>query len=220
MDIQLILEVAINPILVWCPRPGCETVCNLTRDASQKRSKKKLFDLFSSKRRQRNYSVVCSACHFSFCSQCKTPWHLDAPCPSLSQQFSDPNKKIHELVIISPIYINPSVPIANYFLFYILLFIRMIPYLCSNETGTSNAVHFVRYELSCLNLFVIVTFVIVAALPCYSKQVPIERDDGCAQMMCKNCRHVFCWFCLASLDDDFMLRHYDSGRLLYLIFSS
>ena len=42
-------------------------------------------------------------------------------------------------------------------------------------------------------------------------QVPIERDDGCAQMMCKNCRHVFCWFCLASLDDDFMLRHYDSG---------
>ena len=31
-------------------------------------------------------------------------------------------------------------------------------------------------------------------------QVPIERDEGCAQMMCKNCRHVFCWFCLASLD--------------------
>ena len=126
---QLIAEVAINPILVWCPRPGCETVCNLTHDASQKRSKKKLFDLFSSKRRQRNYSVVCSACHLSFCSQCKTPWHLDAPCPSLSQQFSDPNKKIHELVIISFILIvlinEPSNSNnKNYFL------CRMIPFLC------------------------------------------------------------------------------------------
>ncbi|CAH1995358.1 unnamed protein product [Acanthoscelides obtectus] len=39
--------------------------------------------------------------------------------------------------------------------------------------------------------------------------VPIEKDEGCAQMMCKRCKHVFCWYCLASLDDDFLLRHYD-----------
>ena len=30
--------------------------------------------------------------------------------------------------------------------------------------------------------------------------VPIERNDGCAQMMCKRCKHVFCWYCLMSLD--------------------
>lgn len=41
--------------------------------------------------------------------------------------------------------------------------------------------------------------------------VPIERNDGCAQMMCKRCKHVFCWYCLTSLDDDFLLRHYDKG---------
>ncbi|XP_074642150.1 E3 ubiquitin-protein ligase RNF144A-like [Tubulanus polymorphus] len=41
--------------------------------------------------------------------------------------------------------------------------------------------------------------------------VPIERTDGCAQMMCKRCKHVFCWYCLTSLDDDFLLRHYDRG---------
>ncbi|BFZ16352.1 hypothetical protein BsWGS_19390 [Bradybaena similaris] len=41
--------------------------------------------------------------------------------------------------------------------------------------------------------------------------VPIERNDGCAQMMCKRCKHVFCWYCLQSLDDDFLLRHYDKG---------
>ncbi len=70
--------------------------------------------------------------------------------------------------------------------------------------------------------------------PCPMCRVPIERDAGCAQMMCKRCKHVFCWFCLTSLDvryyyhsyatyamvhrvfvifqDDFLLRHYDSGR--------
>ncbi|XP_026480359.1 probable E3 ubiquitin-protein ligase RNF144A [Ctenocephalides felis] len=41
--------------------------------------------------------------------------------------------------------------------------------------------------------------------------VPIEKDEGCAQMMCKRCKHVFCWYCLTSLDDDFLLRHYDKG---------
>lgn len=30
--------------------------------------------------------------------------------------------------------------------------------------------------------------------------VPIEKDEGCAQMMCKRCKHVFCWYCLQSLD--------------------
>ncbi|KAG5898064.1 hypothetical protein JTB14_001770 [Gonioctena quinquepunctata] len=37
------------------------------------------------------------------------------------------------------------------------------------------------------------------------------RNEGCAQMMCKRCKHVFCWYCLTSLDDDFLLRHYDKG---------
>ena len=35
--------------------------------------------------------------------------------------------------------------------------------------------------------------------------VPIERNDGCAQMMCQRCNHVFCWFCLASLDVSLMM---------------
>ncbi|XP_078146052.1 putative E3 ubiquitin-protein ligase RNF144A-B [Centroberyx gerrardi] len=46
---------------------------------------------------------------------------------------------------------------------------------------------------------------------CPKCQVFIQRDEGCAQMMCKNCKHAFCWFCLESLDDDFLLIHYDKG---------
>ncbi|XP_076332547.1 putative E3 ubiquitin-protein ligase RNF144A-A [Tachypleus tridentatus] len=46
---------------------------------------------------------------------------------------------------------------------------------------------------------------------CPSCHILIERDEGCAQMMCKRCKHVFCWYCLTSLDDDFLLRHYNKG---------
>lgn len=35
---------------------------------------------------------------------------------------------------------------------------------------------------------------------CPMCHIPIERDAGCAQMMCKRCKHVFCWYCLANLD--------------------
>ncbi|KAE8598040.1 hypothetical protein XENTR_v10016689 [Xenopus tropicalis] len=42
-------------------------------------------------------------------------------------------------------------------------------------------------------------------------RIYIERNEGCAQMMCKNCRHTFCWYCLQNLDNDIFLRHYDKG---------
>ncbi|NXX79909.1 R144B ligase, partial [Urocolius indicus] len=42
-------------------------------------------------------------------------------------------------------------------------------------------------------------------------RIYIERNEGCAQMMCKNCKHIFCWYCLQNLDNDIFLRHYDKG---------
>jgi hypothetical protein len=35
---------------------------------------------------------------------------------------------------------------------------------------------------------------------CPKCAVLIERADGCAQIMCKVCKHTFCFYCLASLD--------------------
>lgn len=46
---------------------------------------------------------------------------------------------------------------------------------------------------------------------CPACRVYIERNEGCAQMMCKNCKHTFCWYCLQNLDNDIFLRHYDRG---------
>jgi hypothetical protein len=96
----IISEVAVDPRLMWCPRPGCETVCTLTEEVSHKKTKRKFFGLLPISRNQRNQAVVCSSCQFSFCSQCKTPWHIDSPCPSLSRLLSDPNKNVHDPVII------------------------------------------------------------------------------------------------------------------------
>ncbi|XP_030201800.1 probable E3 ubiquitin-protein ligase RNF144A-B [Gadus morhua] len=47
--------------------------------------------------------------------------------------------------------------------------------------------------------------------PCPRCQVFIQRDQGCAQMTCRNCKHCFCWYCLDSLDEDVLLIHYDKG---------
>ncbi|XP_061919677.1 E3 ubiquitin-protein ligase RNF144B [Entelurus aequoreus] len=41
--------------------------------------------------------------------------------------------------------------------------------------------------------------------------VYIERNQGCAQMVCKCCKHIFCWHCLQNLKGDIFLRHYDKG---------
>ena len=46
---------------------------------------------------------------------------------------------------------------------------------------------------------------------CPMCNVPIERDSGCASMACTRCKHIFCWFCLKSLTNDFLKLHYDSG---------
>ncbi|XP_064279344.1 E3 ubiquitin-protein ligase RNF144B isoform X2 [Passer domesticus] len=59
-------------------------------------------------------------------------------------------------------------------------------------------------------------FLIGAETEASIKQCPvcriyIERNEGCAQMMCKNCKHTFCWYCLQNLDNDIFLRHYDRG---------
>lgn len=170
----LFTEVATNPKLTWCPRPGCETVCQLAEDAAPKRSK--VLGVISVKRAPRNQAVVCSSCQFSFCSQCKTPWHFHSPCPSIAHQVCDQTRKPYD----------PEDPISQL-----------------EKDGHIKRCPFCQVTRP---RFRVLPFQTLTSI-----QVPIERDDGCAQMMCKNCRHVFCWFCLASLDDDFMLRHYDSG---------
>lgn len=41
--------------------------------------------------------------------------------------------------------------------------------------------------------------------------IPITKKTACAQIICKNCRHAFCWYCLSLLDEDILLCHYSKG---------
>ena len=47
---------------------------------------------------------------------------------------------------------------------------------------------------------------------CPKCQVPIERLGGCAHIMCKSCKCIFCWFCQNPLPTaDLLYLHYQSG---------
>ncbi|KAG8197911.1 hypothetical protein JTE90_020290 [Oedothorax gibbosus] len=127
---KLNLDVALDPNRVWCPSPGCETVCSIQSIS-------------------RPTMVSCHTCRLKFCSVCKLQWH---------------GKFI----------------------------------ACSEARKTASEEIELSSDEDCIK-------------HCPNCHIPIEKEDGCAQMMCYRCRHVFCWHCLASLDDDFLLRHYDKG---------
>lgn len=42
----------------------------------------------------------------------------------------------------------------------------------------------------------------------------IEKDKGCGQMMCQKCKHVFCWFCLSSLEVSLLIISNKDDRLI------
>ncbi|KAK4311855.1 hypothetical protein Pmani_016677 [Petrolisthes manimaculis] len=127
LKFKINLEVDCDPMRVWCPMPGCETIVQLGHS-----------------KHEGLQSATCQACTAVFCAKCSLPWHPATPCLP-----------------------HPAETLA-------------VPY---DDTIKR----------------------------CPSCKVPIERDAGCAQMLCKRCKHVFCWYCLTSLDDDFLLRHYDKG---------
>uniref|UniRef100_T1J8V1 E3 ubiquitin-protein ligase RNF144B n=1 Tax=Strigamia maritima TaxID=126957 RepID=T1J8V1_STRMM len=130
---KLNYEVALDPSREWCPRAGCDTICNVGAELS----------------------VVCPTCGLNFCSRCKFNWHPNETCETNARKKSRLENCDEGLI------------------------------LCEDEDAVIKR--------------------------CPLCRMPIERDEGCAQMMCKRCKHVFCWYCLASLDDDFLLRHYDKG---------
>ncbi|GIX85807.1 e3 ubiquitin-protein ligase RNF144A [Caerostris darwini] len=131
---KLNLDVDLDPTRVWCPSPGCETICTFQPLSNP--------DI--------GVSVHCHSCRLKFCSLCKLKWHGKSSCDEAKKTISD-----------------------------------------EIELSTSEDENWIKRCPNC--------------------RIPIEKDEGCAQMMCYRCKHVFCWHCLASLDDDFLLRHYDKG---------
>lgn len=154
-------EVELDKFRTWCPRAGCETICqvgqnqpNHRQPTSNNASSDRIVQLpASSSGLPSPCAVHCPTCREDFCSGCKKAWHPTMSCEENTRR------------------------------------------LAADGQTDALGIPFDNDLIKC----------------CPMCAVPIEKDEGCAQMMCKRCKHVFCWYCLASLDDDFLLRHYDKG---------
>ena len=65
------LEVSKNKNLVWCPRPDCNTACNVADYST---------------------NAVCPTCFKDFCVRCLKDWHFGSNCEEIDA-FSDLNVK-------------------------------------------------------------------------------------------------------------------------------
>lgn len=133
-------EVEKNGQLIWCPTPGCETICRIDEPTNSD----PYTDGKTSKTRYiRMCTINCGSCKNTFCAECKLSVHQGLSCESYRRKLIRQGK------------------------------------LSVDDQEL--------YGLECIK-------------KCPFCHIPIEKDSGCAQMMCKKCKHVFCWYCLASLD--------------------
>jgi E3 ubiquitin-protein ligase RNF144 len=127
---------------MWCPTPGCESVCRIQENVASFEEKTPGSKPRSSSA-NKSLIINCTTCQKSFCAECKLSWHPGTSCESFRRKLIKQGKLSLE-----------------------------------------------DEELFSLD----------SIKKCPFCHVPIEKDSGCAQMMCKRCKHVFCWYCLASLD--------------------
>lgn len=132
------LDVEADCELMWCPSPGCDTVCKIEKS-----------DVNGVK--PGTIPVIqCLRCQHVYCTECKLPIHSNSSCDSYRQKLIRQGK-------LSSLDDEPFASCDS---------IKKCPF-CS---------------------------------------IPIEKDSGCAQMMCKRCKHVFCWYCLSPLDVSSLLK--------------
>jgi E3 ubiquitin-protein ligase RNF144 len=65
-------EVALDVNITWCPRAGCETVCDVSGHVD----------------RCLPQSVHCPTCSTDFCSNCKNPWHSGLSCEQNARRLT------------------------------------------------------------------------------------------------------------------------------------
>ena len=66
------LKIAKNKNLIWCPRPDCNTACNVTDGST---------------------NAVCPTCFKDFCVRCLNDPHFESTCEEMIEDFTDLNVK-------------------------------------------------------------------------------------------------------------------------------
>ncbi|KAH8371300.1 hypothetical protein KR093_006830 [Drosophila rubida] len=202
-------EIELDKTRTWCPRAGCETICMVGAPAPVTASASASAPAADAAA----VAVAGSICQMDespSTSQSYTPQQegVNSPsvllsvsvhCPSCKDEFCALCKKA---VSASPPHPLPIPHLA------VVLNARLV---CLQYHPNISCEEFGRRLIADGQDDIGIPFDNELIKCCPMCAVPIEKDEGCAQMMCKRCKHVFCWYCLASLDDDFLLRHYDKG---------
>ncbi|TDG47072.1 hypothetical protein AWZ03_006509 [Drosophila navojoa] len=175
-------EIELDKTRTWCPRAGCETICMVGSSAGTATTAGGAAATANGANGTGLAgSAICQMDESPSTSQSYTP-QQDGAQPLLSISVHCPSCKDEFCALCKKAY-HPNISCEE--------FGRRLIADGQDDIG----IPFDNELIKC----------------CPMCAVPIEKDEGCAQMMCKRCKHVFCWYCLASLDDDFLLRHYDKG---------
>lgn len=170
-------EIELDKNRTWCPRAGCETVC-LVGPTSVTGEMGKMEPQTNAIISSEPIAVKCPSCVEEFCSSCKKSVRRSCACAIVICEIdSTVAKSIDYLFILNSISFSLQ--------------------WHSNMTCEENAR---RLAASGIDDSIGISFDTDLIKCCPMCGVPIEKDEGCAQMMCKRCKHVFCWYCLASLD--------------------
>ena len=202
-------EIENDPNGTWCPSVGCETICHVCRiddagaggDGGDRNNKKSGGGNKSPPRQP----VTCPTCSLTFCSVCKSQWHPDGECHnpfaplvtsgSSSTGFSGGKNARDRSQRAESEFTRRSSAGSG-----------------GAAGGRSFFQSFLRRGGAAMEAPGADGGLDSSPIKrCPICHILIEREEGCAQMMCKRCKHVFCWYCLESLDNDFLLRHYDRG---------
>jgi hypothetical protein len=202
-------EILRDPNKTHCPSPHCQSVCIIKTTASILKSDQKSTQAqYQHLNQHQSVRVTCDKCNLTFCSTCFKKWSdhnslttantSSSSSANTSLLMSSPNKSSF---IEDTSYLLQNTTKDTY-----LDFCECEP---SNEDrldnngerslsniiniqGGDNTNHF-RLSKSTFENFENIK-------RCPKCAVLIERADGCAQIMCKVCKHTFCFYCLASLD--------------------
>lgn len=248
LELKFLKEIELDPRLTFCPRPGCETVCQIEEEstvASRHRRKRGPIRSGNSNKSKSNSSatradqvrsvdsmmplpaaawrtrrlvkaLTCPKCALTFCNACKIEWHPNETCEQANARRRPEERSVFylfssstdKLSVVPKAANGDSQPgpssAANLSVAYkkaddssrealtaVTPQSDSLPSASGNHSADSGAGSSAESEPE------------PTVKPCPVCAMPIERDAGCAQMLCERCRHLFCWYCLKLLDVSF-----------------
>lgn len=178
------IEILRDKTKIYCPRADCQNVCIIKNSSRSKITQ-----------------VNCEKCNFEFCSLCQRKWSSSSS-RDTRKEIVSMNERTHEEILL----LNENDDNNN--------IVMLINEFCEcslrdngdTNTNKNNMNGDKNRDTDLISRSLPDNFENIKRCPQCS--ILIERVEGCAQIMCKFCKHCFCFYCLESLDNDFLLKHY------------